>query len=110
MMPAPPVEMDLGLVLAALADPWRRRVVLALLAGPDGCERTCSSFELPLSKSTLTHHFRILREAGLISDADYGNRRGVSLRREELERRFPGLLDLLTDEAARQAPEHSSSS
>ncbi|WP_307829457.1 ArsR/SmtB family transcription factor [Antrihabitans stalagmiti] len=92
-------EMELGKVLAALADPHRRKVVTDFLAGPDDAERTCTSFNLPVSKSTLTHHFRILREAGLVLDADYGNRRGITLRRADLDERFPGLMALLENEA-----------
>jgi DNA-binding transcriptional ArsR family regulator len=90
--------MELGRIMAALADPHRRRVVTELLAEPDGVERTCASFELPVSKSSCTYHFRLLRESGLILHPDYGNHRGVTLRRQELEQRFPGLLDLLAHE------------
>jgi hypothetical protein len=43
----------------------------------------------------MTHHFRVLREAGLIRQVDYGNSRKVTLRREDLQKRFPGLLDLV---------------
>jgi DNA-binding transcriptional ArsR family regulator len=53
--------------------------------------------------STLTHHFRILRESGLIRQNDYGNSRKVRLRRAELESRFPGLLDLVHAQAATHA-------
>ncbi|MFF2541752.1 ArsR/SmtB family transcription factor [Kitasatospora sp. NPDC058063] len=88
-------EMDLRTVLGALADPLRHGVVAALLREPDGAARTCVSFELPVSKSTLTHHFRVLREAGLIRQVDRGNSRAATLRREDLDRRFPGLLDLV---------------
>ncbi|WP_328335160.1 MULTISPECIES: ArsR/SmtB family transcription factor [unclassified Streptomyces] len=92
-------EMDLGKVLTALSDPLRRRVVTELIAEQGDAERTCASFNLPVSKSTCTHHFRVLRESGLVTDADYGNRRGVRLRRLEVEQRFPGLLGLLAQDA-----------
>jgi DNA-binding transcriptional ArsR family regulator len=96
-------EMDLGAVLAALADPLRRRVVTTLIDEPEGTERTCASFDLGVSKSSLTYHFRVLREAGLVTHVDYGNSRKVKLRRHDLESRFPGMLDLLTNESrARQ--------
>ncbi|OYN95603.1 ArsR/SmtB family transcription factor [Enemella evansiae] len=88
-------EMELAEVLGALADPLRRRVVTTLIDEPIDTERTCASFELGVSKSTLTHHFRILREAGLVRQVDRGNSRKVRLRRAELEERFPGLLELL---------------
>lgn len=92
------IELDLGDVLAALADPHRRAVVSALAADHDDPERTCSSFGLPLSASTRSHHFRVLREAGLLDQVDHGNFSGVRLRREALESRFPGLLELLAAE------------
>ncbi|MBD0674380.1 ArsR/SmtB family transcription factor [Streptomyces sp. CBMA156] len=88
-------EMDLRTVLNALADPLRYGVISALLREAEGTARTCASFDLPVSKSTLTHHFRVMREAGLIRQVDRGNSRAATLRREELDRRFPGLLDLL---------------
>ncbi|WP_107656807.1 ArsR/SmtB family transcription factor [Nocardia suismassiliense] len=93
-----PAEMDLGAIFAALADRHRRAVVLALLAEPDGTERHCSSFELPVSKATLTHHFRTLRQAGLIRQVNRGNSNMAQLRRAELEQRFPGLMELLRAE------------
>ena len=93
-----PEEMHLGAVMSALADPLRRQVVTELVGDDDGAERTCMSFELGVTKSTLTHHFRVLREAGLVFQVDRGNSRKVTLRRHELEERFPGLLDLIANE------------
>ncbi|MGW5379387.1 ArsR/SmtB family transcription factor [Nocardia sp. NPDC003999] len=93
-----PEEMELGSVFAALADRHRRQVILTLLAEPDGTERHCSSFGLPVSKATLTHHFRILRQAGLIRQVDRGNSNMAQLRRAELQHRFPGLIELLRAE------------
>lgn len=93
-------EMQLGAVLTALADAHRRHVVTTLLHQPEGTERTCASFRLPVSKSTLTHHFRVLREAGLIRQVDRGNSRTVRLRRAEVDTRFPGLFRMLRSEAS----------
>ncbi|OIJ92329.1 ArsR/SmtB family transcription factor [Streptomyces monashensis] len=90
-----PEEMDLRTVLSALSDPLRYGIVAALLREPEGAARTCASFNLPVSKSTTTHHFKILREAGLVRQVDRGNSRAATLRRAELDRRFPGLLDLV---------------
>jgi DNA-binding transcriptional ArsR family regulator len=87
--------MEIGTLFAALADPHRRKVIEDLCKEDDGVERTCASFNLEVSKSTLTHHFRVLREAGLTRQVDYGNSRKVRLRRRELEERFPGLLRLV---------------
>jgi DNA-binding transcriptional ArsR family regulator len=93
-------EMELGTILSVLSDRHRRDVVTTLALEDDSIERTCASFNLPVSKSSLTYHFRLLRESGLIWDLDYGNRKSVKLRRADLDERFPGLLDLLTSEAA----------
>jgi DNA-binding transcriptional ArsR family regulator len=83
-------EIDLSTVLHALSDPMRLRIVAGLA---DGTERTCKSFDLPVVKSTCTHHFKVLREAGLIRQRLEGTTRLNSLRREDLDERFPGLLD-----------------
>ncbi|WP_406085571.1 ArsR/SmtB family transcription factor [Streptomyces virginiae] len=88
-------EMSLQVVLNALSDPLRYAVVRELLGEPAGTARTCASFNLPVSKSTTTHHFRILREAGLVRQVDRGNSRAATLRRVDLDLRFPGLLDLI---------------
>lgn len=91
-------EMELGKVLTALADPTRRRVIKALLEDEEGAERHCTSFGLALSKATRSHHFRILREAGLIRQVDRGNSRMAQLRRSDIEQCFPGLLGLIQQE------------
>jgi DNA-binding transcriptional ArsR family regulator len=83
-------EMDLAAVLHALSDPMRLRIVAGLAAQTG---RTCKSFELPVTKSTCTHHFRVLREAGVIRQRLEGTTKLNSLRRDDLEARFPGLLD-----------------
>jgi DNA-binding transcriptional ArsR family regulator len=84
-------EIELGAVLHALSDPVRLAIV-ASLAGGDR-RRTCGSFDLPVSKSTCTHHFRVLREAGVIHQHQEGTARLNTLRREDLDARFPGLLE-----------------
>ncbi len=83
-------EMDLASVLHALSDPMRLRIVAGLSARDD---RTCKSFDLPVTKSTCTHHFRVLREAGVIRQRLEGTTKLNSLRRDDLEARFPGLLE-----------------
>ncbi len=82
-------EVELATVLHALSDPIRLRIVVGLAVQDD---RTCKSFELPVTKSTCTHHFRVLREAGVIRQRLEGTTKLNSLRREDLEARFPGLL------------------
>lgn len=89
--------MNLFAVMTALTDPVRLAIVATLDAKS---EVACGSFDLPVGKSTGSRHFRVLREAGVIRQRDEGTRRINSLRREELDRRFPGLLDLVLREAA----------
>ena len=83
-------EIQLAAVLHALSDPMRLRIVSGLAGGES---KTCKSFDLPVTKSTCTHHFRVLREAGVIRQRLEGTTRLNSLRREDLEDRFPGLLE-----------------
>jgi DNA-binding transcriptional ArsR family regulator len=90
--------MNLSKVFGALADDSRRRVVAELAADPGDRERACGSFDLPVKKAARTHHFRVLREAGLIVQRDHGNGSAVSLPRQDIERRLPGLLALLAAE------------
>ena len=92
-LPGPAVEeLRLDQVLAAFADPARLSIV-GLLA--DGAERSCSpaGFPMTLHKSTMSHHYRVLREAGVTLTRVDGRHRFVRLRRADLDARFPGLLD-----------------
>ena len=84
-------DLELPTVLHALSDPQRLRIVRKLSADPE--PRPCGSFDVNVSKSTCTHHFRVLREAGVIEQEVLGTARLNSLRREDLDERFPGLLD-----------------
>ncbi|WP_055697221.1 ArsR/SmtB family transcription factor [Streptomyces silaceus] len=98
-----PGEIRLEGVLHALADPMRMRVVrdLAREEGADGL--SCSYFDLPVTKSTCTHHFRVLRESGVIRQIYRGTTKLNVLRRADLDVLFPGLLDSVLSAAARQA-------
>ena len=84
-------ELDLSLILHALSDPQRRTIVRALAAAEEPVP--CGTIELGIGKSTRTHHFRVLREAGMIEQRPEGTRKLTSLRREEIDAKFPGLLD-----------------
>jgi len=86
-------EIELGAVLHALSDPVRLRIVAALATG-DG-ELTCGSFDVPVTKSTCTHHFKVLREAGVIHQRQVGTARLNTLRRDDLDARFPGLVEAI---------------
>jgi DNA-binding transcriptional ArsR family regulator len=85
-----PAELSLEAVLHALSDPVRLQIVRTLAA--DENERACGTFGLPVSKSTASHHFRVLREAGVIAMEARGRERMITLRRDALDVRFPGLL------------------
>ena len=84
--------------LEALSDPVRRSILRQLAASPDWT-RACGTFELSVTKATGSHHFAVLRNAGLIEQRDEGPRRLNRLRTEEFERRFPGLLRLVLEDS-----------
>lgn len=89
-----PSEVSLQAVLDALADPVRRMIVTELAGQPEWT-RACGTFDLPVGKATRSHHFAVLREAGLVEQRDKGPRRLNRLRRPEFDEAFPGLLDVI---------------
>jgi DNA-binding transcriptional ArsR family regulator len=95
-------DLELTAVLHALSDPQRLRVVGMLSA--DGVPRPCGSFGLEVTKSTASHHFRVLREAGVIEQRQQGTARLNLLRRDDLDARFPGLLEAVLAGAHVPAP------
>lgn len=87
-------DIQLSSVLYALSDPIR----LSVVAEMKRCgERPCNYFEVPIAKSTLSHHIRTLREAGIITTRIQGTQRFISVREEDLEARFPGLLNSILE-------------
>ncbi|MEU4114533.1 helix-turn-helix domain-containing protein [Kitasatospora sp. NPDC028055] len=92
-----PEDFDLATVLHALGDPVRLQLVRRL--AEEG-ETTCSPEGLTVPKSTLSNHWRILREAGLVTVRTSGRARLVTLRRDELDARLPGLLAAVLDAPA----------
>jgi DNA-binding transcriptional ArsR family regulator len=84
-------EIDLVEVLAALGDPIRLQIVRIL----DRTEHAiaCHEIPIPVSKSTGSHHLKVLREAGVVTAEVDGTRRYYTLRRDDLEARLPGLLE-----------------
>jgi DNA-binding transcriptional ArsR family regulator len=84
------IEMDLTTILQALGDPVRLAIVRGLA---DGSTRACGSFALGVAPSTASHHFKVLREAGVIETTISGAERLQTLRRDALDEAFPGLLD-----------------
>ncbi len=86
-----PALYDISLpgVLYALGDPTRLKIVRCLAQTEAAC---CASLTCDLPKSTLTRHFRVLRENGIISQQRNGRQFLNTLRRDDLDERFPGLL------------------
>jgi len=86
-------DITLTGVLGALADPMRLRIVGNLIKKNE-CMSCSEATPCPsMAKSTLSHHFRILREAGLIQTGKVGVEHRNVLRTEDINKRFPGLLD-----------------
>ena len=83
-------NVTLETAMQALADQTRIEIIRVLAS--EG-ERVCGTLDLGLSKATRSHHFKILREAGITHTRTEGTTRNVSLRRDEFEARFPGLLE-----------------
>lgn len=85
-----PARLDLTSVLRALADPVRLDLVRQL--GQSTAPIACGRFDTAVAKNTLSHHFRILREAGVIATHREGGLALNVLRRDALDAAFPGLL------------------
>ncbi|MET9363927.1 helix-turn-helix domain-containing protein [Streptomyces sp. NPDC006632] len=85
-------------VLAALGNPVRLGIVRELAASPGA--RSCGSLPLDVTKSTATHHWRVLRESGITREHRDGRYKAVTLRRDDLDTRFPGLLGAILDTPA----------
>jgi len=82
-------ELSLIAVLHALSDPVRLEIVRQL---DEAGKKACGKFGFDSPKSSLSHHFRILRESGVIASQGQGTVLMNRLRRDDLEARFPGLL------------------
>lgn len=87
-----PEEFVLERVLHALSDSIRLEIVRQLAGVP---EASCGELDGGRPKSTVSHHFRVLREAGLVLTKTTGTTHMNELRRAELESRFPGLLSAI---------------
>ncbi len=83
-------EIDLASVLVALGDPVRLKIVARLA---ENGESPCGALGIEMPKSTVSHHFKILREAGIVRVRLEGTSRHLSLRHDDLSARFPGLLE-----------------
>jgi DNA-binding transcriptional ArsR family regulator len=91
-----PAAADIQLlpVLAALADPHRLAAVrFVARRGESWCAQVIEEAGLPMTKPTFSHHLRILREAGIVTKRIQGTKGYMSLRKTDLDSRFPGLID-----------------
>jgi len=84
-----PSTFSLERIFHALSDPARLDIVRHL---DDVEQATCAELEFGRPKSSMSHHFRILREAGLVETQAAGTTHLNTLRKKELDARFPGLL------------------
>lgn len=85
-------QIRLENVLFALGNPLRLDIVKTLA---DEGEQACGALRKEVAKSTMTHHWRVLRDSGVIWQRPQGRENLISLRREDLDARFPGLMDIL---------------
>jgi len=85
-------QLILSTILNALGDPIRLNIIKNLA---NNYETTCACCNASLSKSVLSHHFKVLRTSGLIKVRIEGKQRFLSIRYDDLEERFPGLLNAI---------------
>jgi DNA-binding transcriptional ArsR family regulator len=93
-------SIDVLDILQALSDPVRLAIVrqLASCSGADGL--MCNQIELPVTKSTASHHLKTLHHAGITAERAQGVCKYIRLRRPELDERFPGLIESVLNAAA----------
>ncbi|MHA3703215.1 ArsR/SmtB family transcription factor [Jatrophihabitans sp. YIM 134969] len=97
-MPHPDAaDIELTSVLFALSDPARLELVRLIAADGPQTVAQCHSVDPGTPKSTFSHHLKTLREAGVVRNVPVGRQRQISLRRDDLDARFPGLLDAVLD-------------
>jgi DNA-binding transcriptional ArsR family regulator len=95
-------QMNLTVVLGALADPMRLEIIRRLMEGKGECRNCTDAAPCEnMAKSTLSNHFRILREAGIIQTVKKGVENQNSVRTADMEKLFPGLLTLVMKLAAK---------
>ncbi|MGP3971690.1 ArsR/SmtB family transcription factor [Streptomyces sp. 6N223] len=94
-------DITLQGVLEALADPVRRSIVRQIANAPG--DMACGTFAISVTRSTGTHHFRVLRQSGIVRQYYAGTSKMNMLRRTDLDRAFPGLLDAIVEAANQEA-------
>jgi DNA-binding transcriptional ArsR family regulator len=85
-------DVELTAVLFALSDPARLELVRMIARQGPQTVANCQAVDPDAPKSTFSHHLKTLREAGVVRNEPAGRQRIISLRRDELDERFPGLL------------------
>ena len=85
-------DLTLPAALFALSDPARLELVRKLASRGPLTVAECQGTDSAVPKSTFSHHLKTLREAGLVRNEPSGRQRILTLRRDEVEQRFPGLL------------------
>lgn len=94
-------EFSLPKVLHALSDPVRMEIVLKIARAG---QVACGAFDIPMPKSTLSHHFKVLRESGVVASRREGNVLINSIRFDDLEARFPGVIGAIIAAADKVLP------
>ena len=98
-------DLQLPRVLAALAEPNRLATVQYVArSGESCCSEIIQEAGLAMTKSTFSHHLRILREAGVLTKRIQGTKGYTTLRKDDLDRRFPGLIDAIIDAKNQDLP------
>jgi len=92
-------SIDVLTVLEALADPVRLAIVRQLASCKGTEALTCGQIELPVTKSTASHHLKALHRAGITTEREQGVSKYLRLRRAELDERFPGLIESVLNAA-----------
>jgi DNA-binding transcriptional ArsR family regulator len=96
-------SVDVLTVLQALSDPVRLQIVRQLAGCEDGATGLmCGQLEIPVAKSTGSHHLKTLHRAGVTAEREQGVCKYIRLRRDELDARFPGLIDSVLGAAGPQ--------
>jgi DNA-binding transcriptional ArsR family regulator len=98
-------DITVEAILHALSDPVRAAIYAGIVSG--GCSQNCSGFmnisEKSIPKSTLSLHFKVLREAGLIRGERHGVEMQNTSRCTEIDQRFPGLIASIVNAHAIQS-------
>jgi ArsR family transcriptional regulator len=91
-------RVPLEQILKSLGDPVRLSIVRQLIEAGNH-EIVCGCFDYDVAKATFSHHMSVLEEAGIVQARTDGTRRMMSLRLDDMNKKFPGLLELVASQA-----------